>query len=768
METTSNKMGRLLLPLFIFLISAISSLAVNSYTHVGTNESSFYGGVGSWSSDITQTTRLLTAPAYVPVAADLNNDGIKEAVVLDGQSYKLISLPSMQVVAGFDTLQTTQSLLSQPIITSTLNNTPLVFFINSGRIYGLKYSGSTFSVAYNITVPFGGLGAYDGGTLSCDTDFCIASNGIQGGTGVNAKTYYVSFNESGILSMFNSTSSGLAGSDFFCTPSISNFPITDEESDGTHELVSSFIEIRTGGVNTEKYLVEWISINPVTGTLSQKATLSITTADLINGAGTCTTGTAYAQVPGNRITSPYIADINGGTTGKETFIAYNTNSNDFILSMISPTSHTIIDSFPEVLTAKGKIVSNVFGADTDPTVVSSTYGTLPTVCAAGYNPANDAHLFNSPNDPAEMTIICGSPNTAYSSDTKMFFWHGANFNISNDVNNFPMITHSAQMASGEDDALGENDPTEFITPFGIFTPTYADTNDIFTTGSNGEHQYCTFYGYCGMSEVWLNGIPNMTFIPVESENRIDLFGITKLSAYYFDDGYNNLDCSEEDCISYSVSPCRTGSWQINTSVYVTITPQDNESDIMQTRAILYYGEANEQDSGWTANGTAFIPVAFSFIANSSTSLSTLRMQAREQQTPGIVDTEDITFTVTPTGLEYGDCTEVSETPVVPIVGGTGATTSGNNAITQAAAAAESTFNIPATALWLLLMVIVALVMLFQFPDVEFIGALTSFVEVVLFVLGVYFGFISSGILVALVIFIIFIVLAYIFLMKRGG
>ena len=200
--------------------------------------------------------------------------------------------------------------------------------------------------------------------------------------------------------------------------------------------------------------------------------------------------------------------------------------------------------------------------------------------------------------------------------------------------------------------------TELLTPFGIYTPDFICQDAL-----------ALFDEIIDFSDTPLN---DYVFRGVDYDEigKYDLLGVSPSSLMYIDDSYSNTP-AYLIADSGELDPCVSRVWLTNTSVLVSFTVGDAESDNVQARVILYEGEAFEQDSGWVGNHSS--PNIFSFVdgvANHTGSNYALSIYFQDDS-GNSANSESYLFSVSDvgTGEAGGSCVTVFGGGVDAVVGG---------------------------------------------------------------------------------------------------
>jgi hypothetical protein len=290
-----------------------------------------------------------------------------------------------------------------------------------------------------------------------------------------------------------------------------------------------------------------------------------------------------------------------------------------------------IKKFPELTQGDGVIISNIFKANAFPDTGQTD------ICGLGFDSAD-----------TELSMVCGSLLTTEFWKAREFKARNVTMNNYFDVNSsfgkYEQITYAGQHSS---DTYEGTNIDEIVTTYGTFRLDWDCTYNIL----NVPFQLC-------LTQLWTNAEIHGTMLPMDLEqNGInDMIMVTDFNLWYIDDGFVNDNAQIDE---YSINPCLDAVWKQNTTVGVQIKAIDPESDNVQARAILYYGDAlnRTQDSGWSSATPSGATIPFTFYAYNITTSSTLRLMARDvnEEHNTSADIIDLTFAVNTDGVEFGDC-----------------------------------------------------------------------------------------------------------------
>ncbi len=216
-------------------------------------------------------------------------------------------------------------------------------------------------------------------------------------------------------------------------------------------------------------------------------------------------------------------------------------------------------------------------------------------------------------------------------------------NITVGYQDFIVLSGSVKMTNDIDEN-SQQDLDEILSPYGVFSL-------IWDVGVIPPDNL--------LKMEWKNPVSRSSTISVDYQKNSfnDIIAMTFTGLYYFDDLSENENAFLS---SYSLSPCTSrGAWQQGETINLIVNVKDTEGDTVSARAILYYGTAQEQDSGWSGQFPAGTNIPFSFNASTITPSATLRILVRDSNHPNDIDaaTFDIPFSVGATGTKTTNCTD---------------------------------------------------------------------------------------------------------------
>jgi hypothetical protein len=467
------------------------------------------------------------------------------------------------------------------------------------------------------------------------------------------------------------------------------------------------------------------------------------------------------------LTSPLVADLSTNS-GLETVIGYMVNGLEFKMRTYQSTGTTegtaYLDQSPDFSDADGTLVSNPFLADV------FTDNTADEYCVIGYR-----ETFGI------VDVLCNSLlTTRNGNDDIEYFYHADEYNVTRAYGKYNVIAHSTQQSTV---TIEGGNPSEVLSTYGILEVTDEDCDfvgcPIFSCS--------TSFNQCMLNKIFDVPVDDLAMISVDAEKtgREDLLGITSTNLWYFDDGYSN---SPAIISSYQINPCIDSTWKANTTVEARIVVTDVDGDSVSARAVLYDGTNYSQDSGWSSDSSSGATFVFSFTASNIVSTGLLTLYGRDTVNPSNPDSIPITFSVSTSGVEYGDCKTI--VVVTQVTNVTGNLSQGqivdldSNVITDPLLAIKNSAlgrGLSLQIIWLIVMLVlgggIVFAMVTGMKDiiashpnlaVGVIGLVFFILEVVLTVIGALLHILNAGVIIVLVMTEVFVVVMALRRLGTGG
>lgn len=735
--------------IFLFFLIILSSFVFSfstSYTEVGGNDDTFRGETGFFNtlinlSNVAFRSRNIDEPKFVPLVADLDGDGIKEIIIVSGTQIEIYSDTDLDII---DAIDLTQEIFTPPIImnfnvensdlemafirekaASSAKSFEAVFVNFTGGVLGIE------KVSDTMESNLGGTQEIDDIIMGCDenTDCMTAVTLVDGGT--NSQMVMFTFNYTNATKLRVITENGVLNR--LCPSRIKKIATTDLTGDGDTDFIFSWLDFDANTGDNEVLRVrayEFQSTPHIAG-ITEVWEATITLTDFL---GDDTSQNCTSLNVGQYVSSPVAFEFDGFVgNGLEVIVAANNDGSDFKMYSFK-SDGVFLDDYPEVFEADGVIISNP--------IVMDVFDDTDTVdvCVLGFDASEDIY-----------DLLCASEQTGDIPETNEFTVSAGGVNITSGSLITNNIVHAVQMSSI---IAGETNVHEILFASGVYR--------LIIEEEVGALSPCRLIGACSMVAIWGNPKSDSATVPIDYENigRVDILALTATNIWYIDDGFTNSDCSNQICITeYTINPCIDTTWKENTSVVVTMTLEDVDEDVLQGRVILYHGDENAIDSGWSVNVSSGTTVSFGDMnANKSISSGTLRLVAREGQTAGINETFDFPISVGSVGVEFNDCTtsvDVSIVEEAEIVEG-GETVSGNNSIINTLNTLGAQTGLGGTVLWFVIMIIVGVAMtvankMTSSADFMMIIGVTLLMEFFMLILGFFIGVVSLAVLISVIV-----------------
>lgn len=715
------------------------SYANAEYTQIGSNNSYFALGNGRFNEQFNAVygsantySALLSAGYGIPLVADLDGDGTNEIIAVDGSTLKVFHNKELTLVNSY-TIQTASPYSNFVIFDINGDGKKeLIYVRNSAKqIDVLNYSSASgfenlTTMNFSAIVP-----NYNNGEtmVQCgkiNECVVVASDRIQANAGTS-EIFAFGFNSTAISSTSTVLVSG-GVTQTFCLPHIKDIQYKDFNSVGGNDYIFSSVLTKVG---TDVLHITYFNINSTLG------------ANLIQDVSRNLFNFGIAAPPlcsdnyGKYISSPLVMDaVTGGQL--ETIIGYAVSTSEFNMRVYDSAGNSV-DVHPLVFNADGEIISN-------PIKVNA----FATNKAGLTDKATDFCIMGQVNSANQIDLLCGSQVSSVNSiDTVEYFFNYSNYNISQAYDTNNNVIHAVKESTLLDDS---NNPDEILTPYGIMAFDYST--------SSCPSQFVILNNYC-IKKIFTSPVDNAAMISVDAENNglEDLLGLTTTNLYYIDDKFTN---SAPTLTHYIINPCLDRTWQLNTTVSVSLTATDPDLNTVAYRIIGYEGDINEQDSGWSANVSSGTTVTLTFKANESIGVGILQLLTTDVNNfAGHQSTTDLTFSVADSGAVFGDCT-TDTTPTATTGTGIGTgnqslTPSATNLVTTGLGEINSFFGIGLIAIWLIIMIIFDVFLISKGKEIfrgfegRYIFAIISGLDLTWIVLGAIFGVIPFWLILLIII-----------------
>jgi len=599
--------------LIMLLMILIFSFSVSaSYQRIG-KDLTFNIDDTDFNADVTATvtgSQLLTNQINQPArVSDLDGDGTAEIIFLDFKTLTLYQNNTLDVLDGAILPSTSNTLSNIEVFDIDGDGTKEIIIASGDKeiyIYDLE-NNNDLNLTKTLIIDYPSYG--EGSILvSCrDRDECIWIANDEDSR-FSTEMRVGTFNSiNGTIATVNILSTAPTN-EFTCFSKIPNVQQGNLDDQGDDEFIISYIHADISGSEEMNVVSIWVN----NSNMEDVAVLWTETL-LTNGFSneqTCSLG-GYEDL----MTAPltYNFKLSNGDLD-ETVVGYLGSNKLFMLMVVLDPGGVEIIKYPLFLTVDAGFLSNPFLANTD-------WSTgLIDFCIAGEDFVD-----------LNIMVFCSSLESKIAGSNAFEYIAEIPYNYSIVDKSWTVLSHSVQ--------ADEDDMTEVLTMFGIYDLDYSS---------------CDIDNECEMSLIYSMPKINGTVIISDMDNTAgDIIVSTPTNLWYIDDGFVNSPANVEETYT---NPCLNGTWKENTTVNIRVTVTDIDSDLVNARAILYYSDTNEQDSGWSINATSGTAFSFSFIANKSLTTAQIRVMGRDVENPSDVDTKDYSFSVAVDGLEFGDCT----------------------------------------------------------------------------------------------------------------
>lgn len=703
--------SKTLLLLLLLIILVLPSNADSSYPHPGYREDSYlingtmYGFTNTNTDIVAYVKGVVRDNSSSPLVVDLDGDGTKEIIIVDGNSINMYEEITLDVVDSADIQSKAQGgnkfITTFDIDGDSLNEI-LIQSRESRYLEIYKFNGTNIFNVTTIDTQIGG--GSDGGQkiIKCrGVDDCAVVGAVNDRR-VAATNNFVRF------TVFNSTSyvnhqdmhGGVALA--LCLPAVSQMIVDDYDGDGEAEYIYTFVE--NDGSANEDY-VQFVDVDDTT----HASTLEMT----VNPGEVWSFAMGIGESCGETsrlISSPIIDNFDGSpSNGFEVVYAVANDADEFRIVEVRSNGDT--ETFSELGNAEGSLISNVFKGN-----FFEGTGDLD-FCAFGFNEGEQM-----------LNLLCGSDLL---NDVELYQYDMSGlYNVTVGDYSNTMTVHSVQAAALP--LFSGNNRNEILTPYGIFW--FLTTDELFL--------------------LWENPKQSGVSIPVDYQDvgMNDIISVTQGNVWYIDDGFTNSPASIE---YFNSNPCVEQTWKVNTSVQIRMIVSDPDGDLVSARAILYANTSYAQDSGWAANTSSESTVySFNFIANVTTPTGTIRVLVKDTGDGGIVS-YDQPFSVGLTGVVFGDC----QTDIIfedePVVNGTPLNPQTNNSVENFVDFVEGGTGIGRLGIWIILMFVLACMIFLADTGIHSVDShklgFILVAEMFMLVLGTIFGFVSVAVVIVLVI-----------------
>lgn len=753
-----------ILLIFVFLLVVGVVSAEQSYNQTGDRNTLFQREIALFNLNINPVDSPIEPQGVldrenVPLVSDLDADGTQEIIIQDDLTIKAFQGRNLIFQASIDmdanagdrwsnmiTHDIDGDGLAEVIVASEIGRT--IYILNYSDTLGFQEQAK---FGFNDTArAFFGTGDANNGEvqLQCQgANRCAAMSPSSFQSGSRVMMAF----------MFNSTIADnpiqfdtTGGSSTYCAPGIRAPAAKDYDDDTSTEFIFTWMEISSTNFVDEILFVYYIDVQN-NNTVVQDMTRITETAvnELIESTASPVSCDGTNIVSSTRVeryfSSPYVHEIDLTIVGLETVVAYNVDSDEFRLESYNRNGADI-SRYPKLAESEGEIISNIFRADVFNSAQENDF------CVVGQEIVTDD----------DIVVLCGTqfPQGFQGS----FSVNNVEFRVTNSFFNTSVLYRDSEILAHSIQTLTGNQNSEALTSFGVL--------------ELEETLLCQTINFanCQANMIYQNPRINGVTIAadVEKSGKEDLIVLTETNLFYIDDGFTNQPvfdfCQESgtvtgSCTQFSTDPCFDQIWKVNTTNKLTITPLDPEGDRVTVRAILYFGDSNEQDLGFI-NVSSGATQIFNYVANKTITNGIIRYDAKDVENQDTVRTIQKTFDVQANGVERTECVSnivdgeltVAQADALADELATDVT---DNAIKNGVVTIGQLFGVGGTLVWLIFMLSVALGFIVGGLNAGWNAETTVggilLIEIILLVMGAVLEILSFGLLLIFVVMSIAVV-----------
>lgn len=731
----SKGYGLALTFLFILILSSFCVIgASNTYweypSQSGYAQERTYFNDNFAVDDATIYSKSLTNPIGMPLYSDLDGDGVIELVVQDGQSIKLYSSNTLTTI---DTYSLLSASYKYPYIYDIDNDGFNEILIVEQRdqttadIDIIEYNGTNVysQTSFTLVNIAGSLDGYSIGIGCANSDQCIFTAGFEEVTNTITRTYYGSFNSTGVIRQATNINND-AVKRASCINFNHEIEVTDYDLDGQLDYITSYAQIGiTSGTQNEIQILRFKQ--NITNVYFDDETKILTGYNQIfNISLDCDLG-GYSKVFSGTLTDNF---DNSNGNGEETIIGVGYSNTTFkMYSYGGLVLMALLDTYPNAVygyTGVGEVLSNVFKA----TIFSDT-GIL-----------NDFCVFGFPNSTSNMGLLCATMDTGNTFDTQKFSETGVFPSLPLINNKFYRNVYSTDSSSDEIDFMDIN-PSDFVTYKGMLK---IDSYQFLLDSINDIS--------ADIDSDWeVTTQPSSTILcDLEKAGRNDICSLTANNVWVYDDGYTN---SQAYLDSYIMNPCFDSTWLENTTAVFTakVNDDDDSNDYVEALGILYDETPYNQSTGWSGFYPSGTSIPLSFVANETIASGTLKIYVHDTKhnTTNVSYSYPISVS-SANGVSFGECISSAEVNIT-----TNETAIVNNSITSFIDSLDDNLGlgIGGTALWYILMLFLGAMIIYWGYSQGLSPITTSIsfgvIEILMLYLGILFGYIGIGTIITIIV-----------------
>lgn len=586
-----SKPLKIILSFFLFII--LLPFAFSDYTQHYYNKGTTEATNLDLPDPFSETSAILTKSWSIPLVEDLDNDGKREIVVIDGSNqvkfyqniFGKLTLAKVYVDGtGWGNIQQSE------LVDIDSDGLTEVVFTSDTDIYIVEYNGSHATLENKINFNPSALDVVFGCQFA---NRCVlVYNTRRDLTGLYTSVRARAFSKTGFnggATVLDAVTGG-ATEYAYCTPQLRAGYWADVWDDGEQRFVTTWARYRQQNdkdnilvfiihLNATNQIdnftrVEWNRIgNAISGWDNRQ---------LYNGLNT---GTCQSADAGRKFSPAVPVEMSTAYNGLELVYSIMT-SNDLNYIIDVKSSNTLspanVERFPALQNQEGRLIGNTHIASIFPDGDGLEDGGKD-VCVMGYNEPDNV-----------IKYLCGRGlPTIDEQNVREFYidlddYAGYNWDISYGEYNYFRSAHSTQATfQNIEDNDGTFDPTEILTPYGVLAidPDSWDNDPLITPKDGDLYPLLTFVNEEGV----LISAKTKT-VPIS-----DFIYLANQSITLLDNGLVNEPAWISEVL---IDPCLEddegipNAWKQGTDAQISVTVQDNDADLVRSRVILYFGEGN--------------------------------------------------------------------------------------------------------------------------------------------------------------------------------
>lgn len=611
--------------IFILLSGVTSGVVVGSSFGGPNDDFSYIDSQSYFNADLLTSTKVfrgVSDPSGSLLSFDLDGDGSKEIIGITKNVMNIWSGPQLSFESSYTLGEAIAdgdyySNIEIYDISGDFNKEIIVHSQINRSIFILNYSASQ---GLGLVHYFHRIGYIDTGTPAFSSDSIIGCGQYEGcllvyddDTEASAPNFLYArgFNSTHVSSEVTLKTTGSTIP--YCLPK-SGYVVYDGSYWFTSHRAGEDIRLWEVSLNS--------SLHP-SGTDNQLS-------ETILADGNCGRGV-------DTFTSPVITDALTDP-GNEIIFGYMVDEDSFRLASFDSTG-SFIDKYPGSETSEGRIISNPFIGHVTADGISSGFN---DVCVAGYD-----HV-------ARLIVVdCFGYGANIPNIGNLFLLDNIEFSYDMDIDDFNLSEGAdfMNMNTWMIEADPSNQYNEILTPYGVFSL------EDYTDGDAN----CEGFGNCDMYLIFRSQISydnSVSFDDVIGEGFPSMFGFTTSAIYLVTDGNQNEEPAFDGY--YQIDPCISQPIQVNSSMQISFTAVDPDSDLVNVSFEVYDGTIYEQNSTVeTLSGALAISDFFVLNQTISNGYIVVKVTDGKHQSPTFIEgLNKITkqFTVSSTGVIYnGGC-----------------------------------------------------------------------------------------------------------------